>query len=145
MIFCCTHRSVPCSVIIREASSHNTGRNIQRLTAKQCLERDNGTLSYVWDIPTKSFPSGFRELCGRGGRKILRFRGNGDTKERRVSKHRKADTHMDSQRLWRHAQGLQGSTPDGASTEKSGHKALYLIHSYLQLTATQTWKISFLQ
>ena len=49
-----TRRSVPCSAIIREASSYSRWEQIQRPTARQCTVRDLETLSpkrAVYQIP----------------------------------------------------------------------------------------------
>lgn len=75
--------------------------------------RDFDKLSHKWDIFIKPFPAGLWELCGRGGRNILRARGDGGIKETVFFKHSRTDAHMNSQRPWWHTQGLHKFKPDG--------------------------------
>ena len=64
MTFCCTHRSAPCSAIIREASSCSRWEQTQRPRGRQ-----NGmSLSNLFSQSTES--------CGRRGRKVVRARGH---------------------------------------------------------------------
>lgn len=46
--------------------------------------RDLGMLSPEGDVSIKAFPSGFRELCRRGGVKRVRGRGNGGPQENKT-------------------------------------------------------------
>ena len=41
-------------------------------------------------------------------------KGMEDMKEQRPSEHSKTEVHVNSQRLWQHAQGLQRSVPEGS-------------------------------
>lgn len=47
-----------------------------------------------------------------------------DLKETRVSKHKTTDAHMCSQRLWQHAQDLQGYTPNEVPVLKEDTKPI---------------------
>jgi hypothetical protein len=57
--------------------------------------RDLRILSSKWDVFMKSLPSGLRELCRRGSRKI-RASGEG-AKETRSSTHNRTGAHMNSE------------------------------------------------
>lgn len=75
MAFCYAHRSLPCSVIIREASSCLRREQIQRPSARQCAESERvWTLSPKWDVSIRFLLSEFREPHGRGGGNSLRAR-----------------------------------------------------------------------
>ena len=41
MTFCCSHGLLPCPITIREVSSHNVWKKIQRPTAIHYVERDS--------------------------------------------------------------------------------------------------------
>ena len=58
------------------------GTNMETHIQTICRVRPK-TLSPAWDISLKYFPSGFRELCGKGDRKNVRARGIEDTKKTR--------------------------------------------------------------
>lgn len=73
---------------------------------------DFGTLSTKWDVFIKFLPSGPRELCRRGGRKILSKREKDDSKESMCSRYHRPDVHMNSQTV-AEEQGLHGFKPDG--------------------------------
>ena len=61
-MFCYIHRSVPCSAIIREASSYNKWEQIEKHTAKHNTENERlGTLSFKWNNSTNPIPSGFKK------------------------------------------------------------------------------------
>ena len=75
--FCSTHRSVPCSAIIREASSCSSWEQIQRATARQCAESEELRIpTPKWDVSVRSLPSGIRDIWGTGGGKSLGAHGN---------------------------------------------------------------------
>lgn len=44
--------------------------------------RDCGAISLKWGVYTTTFPARLRDICGRGGQKILRARG-GDSKDKK--------------------------------------------------------------
>jgi hypothetical protein len=67
---------MPCSAIIREASSCSRWEQIETNSQTVFRVRDLGTLSPN-DVAIKSLPSGLRELCRRKGRKSVRARGDG--------------------------------------------------------------------
>jgi hypothetical protein len=61
-----------------------------------------------------------------------------DTKETRSSVHSKTSAHVNSPRLWRHAQGLHGPVPDGVGAPREVDTCPHfhsLLRSYLQLSA----------
>lgn len=75
MTFCRTHRSVPCLAFIREAVNGNKYRDPELDTRWRV--RELGTLGHTWGFSIKSLPSGLIEPCGRGGRRIVKARGDG--------------------------------------------------------------------
>ena len=64
-----------------------------------------------WDDSIKSLFLGLRGLCGRGGGKSVRARGDGGQQISRPSRYNRASGHVNSTK--QHAQGLHGSAPDG--------------------------------
>jgi len=67
---------VPCCAIIGEASSYSRQELIQRPTTDNVQRvRDFETLSPKSKVSIKPFPSGLRDPCKRGGRKIEVARG----------------------------------------------------------------------
>lgn len=78
-----------------------------------CKERTIfGTLSTKWDVFIKFLPLGPRELCRRGGRKILSKREKDDSKKSMCSRHHRTDEHMNSQTV-AEEQGLHRFKSDG--------------------------------
>ena len=96
----------PTSDKLPPATDENKHRDPQ--TDNMQKVRDLGTLSPNREGSIKFFLTGTRKLCGRGGRKSIKARGDGRYRESRPSRHNRAGTHMNSQRLWQHAQGQQG-------------------------------------
>lgn len=66
---------MPSSERLPYAADQNKYRDPQSVT-QSLRVRDLGVLSSNWDVPIKSHPSGLREICGRGGRKGVRTRGD---------------------------------------------------------------------
>lgn len=61
------------------------------------MQRDLRTLSPRWDVSITSLPSGLRDLCGRGHRKIIRARGNNEGHHKpRPSRHSRIAAHKHS-------------------------------------------------
>jgi hypothetical protein len=54
-----------------------------------------------------------QEICGTGGDKAVRARGDGAYQSIKTFYIQQSCTHTHSQRLRQHAQGLHGSAPDG--------------------------------
>lgn len=51
MTFCCSHGLLPCPITIREVSSHNVWKKIQRPTAIHYVERESKLqVSISWSI-----------------------------------------------------------------------------------------------
>ena len=73
MGFYYTHRSVPHSAIIREASFSNK-QNKNTETHRRYAE--NMRLETLGPKPVKSLPLCLSEACERGGRKSVRVRGD---------------------------------------------------------------------
>lgn len=69
-----------------------------------------------------------------------------DIKEMRSSRHKRADAHMYSLRLWKHAQDLNRAKPDGVPEmgDWSGQDSPPITKK-LSLTTVSKGKISFLQ
>lgn len=89
-VLCYTHRSVPCSTIIKEASPSGMWEQKQRPIARPYAGvRGLGTLSPKGSVSIKSLPSECREPRGRGGRKS---QGMEDTKKTRASKQTRANS-----------------------------------------------------
>lgn len=124
MTFCYTHRLAPHSAT-RAASSLSTWEDTHNWT--MCRGRDFRALGPVVVFIIR-LPDHLRQLCGRGGRKSARARGDGwqwgnclpDT---RVLMH--TWTH----RMWQHAQGLLRIKSDTVLVLRvgTGHKLLSLI------------------
>lgn len=82
MILYSAHRSVLFSVIIREASSHSSSKEIQRPTANHERRREKQKKLGTQNPKEAVFIlSGLREPYGRGGRKGVRARGDRGLKE----------------------------------------------------------------
>lgn len=64
------HISVPDPVFIREASSSSRWEQMQRLTARHYVEGES-----------KNLPLDLSGSCERVGRKVVRFRGDGEQQE----------------------------------------------------------------
>lgn len=133
MTFCYTHRPVPCSAIIREASCCSRWEQIQRPTAGQvCREWE------TWDVSIQAPPLGHRELCERGDRKSLRARGDGGHHQGLL------DTtgygHIWTQTLRQHEQGLHGVKWDPRTECRSGKDPHPWSRNSLQLIDTCKWK-----
>lgn len=75
--WCCPHRSVPCSTLIREASSCTGSTQRPQLNSVQTVT-DLETLSPEWDVSIKSIPLGLRERR----HKVVGARGDEGHKER---------------------------------------------------------------
>lgn len=78
-------------------------------------------------IVNKPLPSVQRSMRERG-RNILSARGMGDPKRTVSSGHSRNDTHMSSQRLWKHTKGLHGLKLGRVKVlgNESGHKLTFL-------------------
>ena len=74
--------------------------------------RELETLIPKQDVSIKSLPSGLRELYRRRCSKSVRAKRVGGTKEKWPSKYKRTNTHMNSQKLTSHTQGLHFSAPD---------------------------------
>jgi hypothetical protein len=71
---------VPYPVIIIEGFSCSRWEQMQRATARHYTERVS-----KWKISIKSLPAELRESWGRGGRKIVRAKGDGGHQENKAS------------------------------------------------------------
>lgn len=106
-------RSVLLSVILREPSSWSRRGQTQRPQPDNMQRgRDLQTLSCKSRVSIKSFPPGFREHCGRGGRKRVRGKGEGGHQGSKALYVNKINTRVNSQRPGQHAEDLHRSTPD---------------------------------
>ena len=65
--------------------------------------------------PSNPCSQGSRNSAKEEKERFQESEGMEDTKATRPSRYNRADTHMNSQKLWQHEQGLHGSKPDGAS------------------------------
>lgn len=72
-----------------------------------------GTFHSKWDVSTKSLQSGIREPWGRGNEEVESVFEPERMENKKPSKHNRTDSHMNSQRLGQHTQGLHESAPDG--------------------------------
>lgn len=104
--FCCTYISAL-------LSHHKRSILLQQIGTTQTHSVDNQSLvGYLHKIPT------FRteELC-RKGRNIVRSSGDdGRPPKKRLSRHNRNETHMNSHRLRQHAQGLHRFKAHGVSS-----------------------------
>lgn len=72
-----THRPVPCSTIIREASSVANGNKYRHPELDNVQKVKNlETIRTKWDVSIKSLPLGSGNSCQRGVRKSVRAGGN---------------------------------------------------------------------
>lgn len=76
MTFYYIHGKVLCSTHLKDVSSCSTWELTQSLTTGQRVT-DFTAFSPQWNVVTKSLHSRLRYLCRRGGRKIVRVRGDG--------------------------------------------------------------------
>lgn len=67
MAFWYSHRSLPCSAIIRELHPATDGNKYKDLQPDISRVRDLETSSHKWNVSIKSFPLGLRRPCERGG------------------------------------------------------------------------------
>ena len=132
MTFCYTHRSVPCSAMIREASSCNSWEQTE--THSQIYTESRTP----WN--TQVFPSGFKEPRGRGDGNSVRDRGHGGHQENKAFWINMINVHMNLWRLRQHTQELHGTAPSGVSEPNEIHTC-----SIPNLEAICKWKLGFLQ
>lgn len=92
MAFCCTYRSVSCTVVIIKEASFYRGGNKYRQSDPDSVQivREFGTLIPEWDVSNKS--SGLMELY----RRIIRVSGDGRHQENRSSRHNRTHSYMSS-------------------------------------------------
>ena len=84
MIFCYTHRSVPYPPS-PERLPPGTNGNMCRDEQSDVRERGERKRESKWEVSIKSLHSELRESCRRGGRKIVRARGDGGHQEKKPS------------------------------------------------------------
>lgn len=96
MAFCYTHRSGPCSEIIRDASFWSRWEQIETHWQTFCR-----------DVFIKSLPWGLKKPCGRRGKKC-KSQQEWQTRPSKSSE----QSPWNSQRLQLYAQGLHKCTPD---------------------------------
>lgn len=114
MTFCCTHKSVSRSALIREAPSCSRWEQMPRPITEQCAESEKPWNTQ--DVFIKSLPR-VQGTLQRAGRKTVRAKGDADTKERRPSGHSRTD-HVRIQAVAADTGPTQVYTSWGPSTER---------------------------
>ena len=112
MRVCYTHRPVPCSAILREASSCSRQEQYRDPQPDNVQSvRDLGTSSPKPNVSIKSLPSRLKELWGRGGGKC-KGQSRCGTSMTQTLKINMSKVHTNSQRDWlkQQVQGMHGAT-----------------------------------
>lgn len=94
--------------------------------------RDPGMLSPKWDAAITSLPSGLKWPWERGGQTECKSQKGGKASRKQSLLIKKV--HVDSQRLRRHTQGLQGSAPGPLHTYYRLHFSVFMGFLNMQMS-----------